>query len=142
MVLSIKLGQLVEEAGGDAVLVVKVDGAGDGGISDDIAVSQVLCDDARTWLLLLCDVVAIAVGVGHGYAVVAGRLVGGQACVRSHGNVGGAELGVIKEEGGLGGGVLLKGHGSGLGLALGLDVETGNLAAGGEELKLVRCDKV
>lgn len=129
MVLAIQLSQLGEEACGDAVLVVELDSASDGSISNNIAMSQVLCDDARAWLLLLCNVVAVAVGVGRGDAIVTGRLVGGQACSRGHGDVRSAKLGVVQEQSGFGGGILLEGHSGGLGVALGLDVEAGDLAA-------------
>lgn len=111
------------------MLVVEFDSASDGSVSNNVAMSQVLCDDARAWLLLLCDIVAVAVGIGRGNAVVAGRLIGGQACSRGHGYVRSAELGVVEEQGGFGGGVLLKGHSGGLGVAIGLDVEASDLAA-------------
>lgn len=129
MVFAIELSQFGKEAGGDTVLVVELDSTGDGSVSNNVAVSQVFCDDARAWLLLLCDVVAVAVGIGCRNAVVAGRLVGGQACSRGYGDVRSAELGVVEEQGGFGSGVLLKGHSGGLSVAVGLDVEAGDLAA-------------
>lgn len=69
---------------------------------------------------------------------MAGGLVGGQAGGGGDGDVRGAELGVVEEEGGLGGGVLLEGHGGGLGLAFCLDVEAVDLAAmGGRKVSIL-----
>lgn len=102
MVAAVELSELVEEAGGYTVLVVQVDSALDGGIADDVAVREILGDDARPGLLLLCDLVGVAVGDGRG-AVILRRSTsrGGDGDVR------GAQLCVVQEKGSLGSGVLL-----------------------------------
>lgn len=94
MELAVQLVELGEEAGGDAVLLVEIEGAGDGGITDNIAVGQVLGDDARAWLLLLCNLVAVAVASGAN-AVVTGGLIRCEAGGGGDGNVRGAELSVV-----------------------------------------------
>lgn len=127
MELAIELVELGEEARRDAVLLVEVEGARDGGVADHVAVREVLGQDARARLLLLCDLVAVAVRGRD--AIVARGLVGGEAGRGGYRDVRGAELGVVEEEGGLGGGVLLEGHGGGFGVAVGLDVEAVDLAA-------------
>lgn len=135
MELAVELVQLREEARRDAVLLVEVERARDGGVADDVAVGQILGQDARARLLLLRDLVAVA--VRRGDAVVARGLVGGEAGCGGDGDVRGAKLGVVEEEGGLGGGVLFERHGRGLGLAFDLDVEALDLATGrGKELAL------
>lgn len=153
VVLAVELVQLVEEARGHAVLVVKLDGALDRGVAYHVAVCEVLGNDARPRLLLLCDLVPVTFGV-DGAAMWFG-VVGADARCGRHADVRGAELGVVEEEGGLGGGVLLcsvesavcfvvripgsksrnqgeltEGHGRRLGLFLGLHVKAGDLAAG------------
>lgn len=130
VVLGVKIGQGVEEAGGNAVLVVQLDGTLDGGIANNVAVRKVLGDDPRPGLLLLCDLVGVTLGVGGGL----GRRVVRGAGRRRHADVGGSKLGVVQEQSGLGGSLLLEGDGRGLGLALGLDIEAGDLAAEAEEV--------
>lgn len=46
------------------MLVVEGNGALDGGIAHDVAVREVLGNDARAGLLLLCNLVRVAVLVG------------------------------------------------------------------------------
>lgn len=104
MVLAVELVQLVEEACGDAVLVVKLDGALDRGVADYIPMREVLGNDARPRFLFLCDLVRVTVGVGGHICV--GVVRAGARCGR-HADVRRAQLGVVEEEGGLGGGVLL-----------------------------------
>lgn len=106
--------------------VVKLDCPLDRGITDDVAVGEILGNNACAGLFLLRDLVGIPLSVSGGVLSIDGR----RAACRLDGDVGRAELGVVQEEGGLGGGLLLEGDGRGLCLALGLDVEAGNLAAG------------
>lgn len=106
--------------------VVKLDCPLDRSITDDVAVGEILSNNACAGLFLLRDLVGIPLSIGGGMLSVDRR----RAARRLDGDVGRAELGVVQEEGGLGGGLLLEGDGRGLGLALGLDVEAGNLAAG------------
>lgn len=106
--------------------VVKLDGPLDGGITDNVAVSEVLGDNSCAGLLLLGDLVRVPVSVSGGVLSI-GR---GRAARRLDGDVVGAELGVVQEEGSLGRCLLLECDARGLSLALCLDVEAGNLAAG------------
>lgn len=103
MVLAIELVQLVEEFRGHAVLMVQLDGALDRGITDNVAMCQVLGDDARARLFLLCNFVRVTFGVGGNMCV---GFVRAGACCGCHADVRGAQLGVVQEEGGLGSSVL------------------------------------
>lgn len=107
VVLAVELVELVEEACAHAMLVVQLDGALDGGVADHVALRQVLSNDARSRLLLLCDLVRVTVGVGGDGGV--GVVRGGTRC-GSHGDVRGAQLGVVEEQSGLGSGVLFYGR--------------------------------
>lgn len=130
MVLLVEAGQGVEEAGGDTVLMVELDGTLDCGIANNVAVSEVLGDDSCPGLLLLCDLVGVTVGI-------CGTIRGG--VIRStsrgrHSDVGGSELRVVQEQGGLGGSLLLEDNSCRLGLALSLDVKAGDLSAEAKEV--------
>jgi hypothetical protein len=123
--LLVERRQGAEEALGDAMLLVQGDGALKARVGDEVAVGEVLCEDSGARLLLLCDLVRVAVGVGGGRAVVVVvGLAGGD------GDFGGAELGVVEEEGRPGSGFLFEGDGGALCLAFGGDVDGGDLAAG------------
>lgn len=104
VVLAVELVELIEEACSNTVLVVKLDSALDRGVANHVAVCQVLGNDTRPRLLLLCDLVRVTVGVGGYISFV--RV--GARC-RSYADVRGAQLGVVEKEGGLGGGVLFCG---------------------------------
>lgn len=106
--------------------VVKLDCPLDRSITNDVAVGEILGNNPRAGLLLLRDLVGVPVSVSGGMLSIDGR----RAARRLDGDVGRAELGVVQQESGLGGCLLLEGDGRGLGLALGLDVEAGDLAAG------------
>lgn len=90
------------EAGGDAVLVVEGDGFLDGAVGEDVAVREVLGYDAGAGLVFLGD--GVIFGGGHGFFGGGGGGGGEVADGGSGGDVdlGGPELGVIEEEGGLG----------------------------------------
>lgn len=61
--LAVEALEGVQEAAGDTVLGVKLDGALEGGIANDVAVGEVLGEDAGTRLLLLGDLIGVALGV-------------------------------------------------------------------------------
>lgn len=63
LVLAVKMLKGVSEATGDAMLVVKGDGALDGIVADHVAVGQVFGNNARSWLIFLRDIVYIAGGI-------------------------------------------------------------------------------
>lgn len=91
VVLLVEAGQSVEEAGGNTVLVVELDGTLNGGIANDVSVSKVLGDDSRPGLLLLRDLVGVTVGIG---GVIRARVIRSTSRGR-HGDVGGSELCVV-----------------------------------------------
>ena len=124
MVLLVKAVDGGQEAAGHAMGLVELDGALDSGVADDVALGEVLGEDASTRLLLLRDLVGVALGVlGEMRGIIDVTTAG--AC---HSDVVGTELGVVQEEGGLGSGLLLKSDIDGLGLALFGDLDIGNLA--------------
>lgn len=120
--------QGAEEALGDAVLLVERDGALQARVGDEVAVREVLSQNTGAGFFFLGDFVRVARGVG---GVVVGVVVVGGGVGGRDGDFRGAELGVVEEEGGLGGGFLFKGDGRGLGLAGGGDGDGGDFAAGG-----------
>jgi len=94
-----------EEALRDIVLLVERDGALQTCVSDEVSMGEILGENARAWLLLLCDLVIVTVSVGSGRGALAVVVV----CVRRrHRDIGRPELGVVKQKGSLGGGFLLK----------------------------------
>ena len=104
--LAVEVGERLREAVRDAVLVVEVDRSVESLVAEDVAVGEVLGDDAGARLVLLLDLVGVlAVGVTAvgGLGGAAGDLV--DAVGRGHLYLGGAQLGVVEEEGGLGGAV-------------------------------------
>lgn len=125
VVLLVEVLEGAEEAARDAVLGVKLDGALESGISDDVALGEVLGQDARAGLLLLSDLVGITVRV----VLEVGAVVAGVAAGTGNGNVGGAKLSVIQQEGSLSSSLLLEGDGGILGLAGGGDLNVCDLAA-------------
>ena len=90
------------------MLVVELDGALQRRVADDVAVCEILGEDTAAGLLLLCDLVRVALGIGSDMGIVIGRGVasGGDA------DMGGAELGAVQEQSCLGSGLLLE-HDSG-----------------------------
>lgn len=127
MVLGVQVLEGVEEAVGDLVLGIELDGALNGDIANDVAVGEVLGKNARAGLLLLRDFVGVTVVV-LGVRGVVIRVATGAG----DGELIGAELGVVKEESSLLGRLLLEGDFGRLGLALGGDLEIGDLATARE----------
>lgn len=127
MVLGVEVLEGGEEAVRDIVLGVQLDSALDGGISDHVAVSEVLGQDASTGLLLLGDLVGVAVGVLGGVSSIIVDILAGAGNLE----VVGAELGVVEEKSSLLGRLLLKSDVGRLGLALSGDLEISDLAASG-----------
>jgi hypothetical protein len=131
VVLLIDLLESREEAVRHTVLLVQLDGALGRRIGNDVAVGEVLCDDARARLFLLGDLVGVTVIVGGVVVVIRViALVGGR-----DGDLVGAQLGVIEEQSGLGCGRLLEGYDGFLACRAGLlDLDGGDFAAEAEEL--------
>ena len=123
MVLLVETSDGVDEAVGDTVLVVQVDGLLNGLVSNYVAMSEILSNDAGAGLVLLCNLIAITLGVRSIVAVISrGR------CTRDL-DLGGAKLSVIEEESGLCSSFLLEDDGSTLGSLSSWDeVEFGDLA--------------
>jgi hypothetical protein len=109
------------------VLLIEGDCALDRGVGDGVAVGEVLGDDAGAGFVLLRDLDVVLVG-GFGGDVAGGDLVDGLG--GGDGDLGRAELGVVEEEGGFGGGFFLEGYGCGLGGCGGGDGEGGDFATG------------
>ncbi len=95
------------------MLRVQIDSILNSLVSNNISLCKVLSDDAGSWLLLLCDLVGVALGVtGDVVVIIVGSIAGAGDL-----DLGGAELGVVEEESCLCGGGLLESHGCVLGLA-------------------------
>ena len=116
------------------MLLVQIDGTLSGLIGDNVAMSQILGNDARTWLLLLGDLIAIAFSL----CSIMASIVLVRASSAGDLDVSGAKLGVVEEEGGLGRGFLFEGYGGILGLTGGLDLDIGNLATVAELVLIVQ----
>lgn len=98
--LLVKVAEDAGEAGREAVLLVNGNGPLDSLVADRVAVGEVLCEDARAGLVFLLEVVLVLVfGVRGGGALRAGHVVDGLSGL--DGYDGGAELGLVEEEGGL-----------------------------------------
>ena len=106
------------------VLLVQIDGALSGLVTDSVAVCQVLSNDAGSWFLLLGDFIAVTLSL----CVVVASIILGRTSSASDLDLGGAQLGVVEEESSLGRGFLFEVYGGFLSLASGLDLDTGNLA--------------
>ena len=74
------------------MLSVQIDGTLDSYITEDVAVCKVLCNDTGSWLLLLSNLIAVALGVG---SEVASVILVGASC-GSDLNLGRTELGCEK----------------------------------------------
>lgn len=64
MVLLVQVGDGVDEAVGDTVLVVQINSLLDGIVANHVTLCEVLCNDTGSWLVLLCNLVGVALGVG------------------------------------------------------------------------------
>lgn len=91
MVLLVEVLKGGQEAVGDVVLVVELKTALDGGVSDHVAVGEVLGQDAGTGLLLLRDLVGVAVRIVSGVGDIIIDIGAGAGDLE----VVGAELGVV-----------------------------------------------
>ncbi len=112
LVVGVELVEGAHETVAEPMLLVESEGTLDCFIADDVAVGEILGDDARAGLVFLCDVLLVVRLFGGG------RLAAGDLVERGgggDGDLGGAELGVVEEEGGLGCGFLLEGYRGGLG---------------------------
>ncbi len=127
-VLGVEVVESLKELVRDAVFLVEVEGTLGSGVADDVALGEVLGDDSGSWLLLLGDLIGVAVAV-HRWVKLLGALSSGD------GDLGLAELGVVKEEGSLGCCLLLEDDGSALSLAAWGDLDLGDLSAEAEEPK-------
>ena len=124
VVLLVEVLEGAKEAVGDAVLVIELEGALDRSITDDVAVGEVLGQNARTGLLLLRDIVRVAVLI----SLIVSAVVVGIATGTGDRELVGTKLSVVQEKSGLLGSFLLKGNLGGLGLAFGSDLEIGDLS--------------
>lgn len=115
-----------KEALRHVVFLVERDGTLQARVGDEVAVGEVLGEDARARLLLLCDLVNVAVSIGGGWGTLAAVFVRVRRC---HRDLGRAELGVVEEEGSLGGGFLLKCHSGRLVVAFRSDRDGRDFAA-------------
>ena len=102
MVLLVEGGDGVSEASGDTVLVVKGDGLLDRAVGEYVPVRQVLGDDAGSRLVFLSQFVGSVLN-DAGNIFGGGGGDGGEGGGSGDVDLGGAELGAVKEEGGLGG---------------------------------------
>ena len=116
------------------MLLVQIDGTLSGLIGDNVAMSQILGNDARTWLLLLGDLIAIAFSL----CSIMASIVLVRASSAGDLDVSGAKLGVVEEEGSLGRGFLFEGYGGILGLTSRLNLDAGNLAAVAESVLTIQ----
>lgn len=124
VVLLVKALKSGEEAVGHFVLGVKLDGALNGSVADDVAVGEVFGEDTRAGLLLLGDVVGLALSVGG----VVGTTIITASARAGDGDVVGAKLRIVEEEGSLHGSLLLEGDFSGLSLAFSADLDVCDLS--------------
>ena len=112
------------------MLVVELNGALQSGIANNVAVGQVLGENASAGLLLLGQLVRVALmgrdGSSASNSAGRGRLV--VLVGAGDSNVVGAELGVVQKQGSLGSSILLERDGGRLGLALGGNLDIRNLA--------------
>jgi hypothetical protein len=101
-VLAVEVGESRRKAGGDAVLVVQLDGPLDRRVAEHVSVGQIFSNDARAGLVLLLDVVLILIlsfrragGLGAGNVI--------NAVCRFDLHLRGAQLGFIKKKSSFGG---------------------------------------
>jgi len=112
------------------MLLVELDGALNGLVTDNVAMGKVFSNNAASGLLLLCDLVALTLALLLVVAAIILVATGGAGDL----NLSGTKLCVVEEQGSLGRGFLLEGYGRILsGLNLG-DIKAGDLAAEGKEV--------
>lgn len=105
------------------MLLVQIDGTLSSLVADDIAMSQILSNDAGSWLLLLSDLIAITLSL----LCIVASIILARASGTGDLDVSGTKLGVVEEESSLRGGLLFESYGGFLGLAGRLDLNAGNL---------------
>jgi hypothetical protein len=115
---------------GNTVLLIQLNGTLSCLIADNVAMGQVLSNDARSRLLFLGDLITVTLSLCSEVASVILVRAGGAGDL----DVGCAKLGVVEEESGLGSGFLFEGYRCVLGLACGLDFDAGDLTAVGESV--------
>lgn len=126
MVLLIEVGEGGQEAVGNSVLGVEIDGLLDGLVTEYVAVGNVLSSDTGTGLLFLCDLIAVSLGV---LCEVASVIIVGSSGAGNL-NLCGTELGVVEEEGSLRGSLLFKSYGGILRLSGLGDLDRADLTTG------------
>jgi len=120
----------LEEAAGDTVLLVKLDGTLDGLVADNVTVGKILGNNAASRLLLLSDLVAITLSLV--FVVAAIVLVVAAGAGDFH--LMGTKLGVVEEQSSLGCSFLLERYGRILSRLNCGDFEVGDLATEREEV--------
>jgi hypothetical protein len=127
VVLLVEVLQGLCEAVADTVLLVHLDGALHDLIAQDVAMGEILGDNARARLVLLRDVIVVGVASG----LTAGCLI--ERLSRGDVDLSRAQLGVVEQEGCLGGSLFFERDGGRLGsgglAGLGRDGEGLDLAA-------------
>jgi hypothetical protein len=113
-----------DEAGGDTMFLVQINGTLDGLVTKGVSMSKVFSDNAASWLLLLSDLVTVTLGV---LCEVASIIIGATGGRRNL-DMSGTKLSVVQEEGCLGRGFLLEGYGRIMSLAGLSDFEVSDLA--------------
>lgn len=105
MIFFIETFERGEESSGNAVLLVKINSSLSSSISNMVTMGKVFSNNTTPWLLLLCNLIAIAFGVAREMAPV----VFGRACGAYYLNVGLSKLSVVEEKSRLRSSLLLKG---------------------------------
>jgi len=129
MVLLVETSDGVDESVGYAMLVIQIDGLLNGLVTNHVAVSKVLSDDARARLVLLCNLIGVTIGIRSVVTVIGVCRCAGNL------NLSGTKLCVIEEESSLRSSLLFECDGSTLGGVASWDkLELGDLATEGEEV--------
>jgi len=130
MVLGIKALKSRQEAVGDTVLRVKVNGLLCSSVANCVAICKVFSNDASTGLLFLRDIVAVTLSI---VGEVASIIVGRARCTGDL-DLSCTQLSVIEEEGSLGSSLFLEGDGGRLSLSRRSDLDICDLATEAEEV--------
>lgn len=124
MVLFIQILDGRDEAGGDTMLLVEINGTLNGVVSENITVGKVFGYNAGSWLLLLSDIVTVTLSILCEVA----SIILGAARGRRDLDFGGTKLGVVQEKGSLCCCLLFEGNGRTLSLPGWSDFEVSDLA--------------
>jgi hypothetical protein len=95
------------------VFVIKINSSLSSLVTNYVAMSEILGDDTRSWLLLLCNLIAITASIA---GEVASIILTRTRCAANL-YLRGTKLCVVEEKGGLSGGLFLEGDCRGLSLA-------------------------